>query len=419
VTLAAAPSLSRWTLHFRDEALEQRYRESENPKAVRAGRVAAVGGLFLTIVPAILLIAFVPDDWLPNRYVALPGFMVLCAVFLLAWIATFSAAVARHPQTNNAISMCIFSALIASLMRLFPPEFVEHRGFLLIALMIFSAYGLLRFRVVPGAIGGTACIAAYLLVMQAGGMLPRLDLARHFFWLMLCNAWGILVCYQLDLASRREFVAWQEVEYERGRAEGLLLSILPVAIASQLKSSRERIAEHAEHVTVLFADIVGFTPLSAGMRPAELVAMLDRVFTEFDELAQAHGLEKIKTIGDAYMAVAGLPHPQDDHAVRAARMAVAMLDRVRVLAQETGEALQLRVGLNSGPVVAGVIGRSKFSYDLWGDTVNTASRMESTGVANAVHCGPATAALLQGFFPLHARGAIEIKGKGMMETYLL
>jgi adenylate cyclase len=172
-------------------------------------------------------------------------------------------------------------------------------------------------------------------------------------------------------------------------------------------------------VTVLFADIVGFTPLSARKAPAELVALLDDVFSGFDHLAHVHGLEKIKTIGDAYMAVAGLPHPQDDHALRAAHMAVAMLETVGRLAAETGEALQVRVGLHTGPVVAGVIGRSKFSYDLWGDTVNVASRMESAGLPGAVHCTPHTAAFLHGSFDLQPRGSIEVKGKGSMETFFI
>jgi len=164
---------------------------------------------------------------------------------------------------------------------------------------------------------------------------------------------------------------------------------------------------------------VGFTPLSASKTPQALVELLNRVFSEFDALADAHGLEKIKTIGDAYMAVAGLPEPWADHAPRAARMALAMLDATARVAAETGENLALRIGLHSGPVVAGVIGRRKFTYDLWGDTVNTASRMESHGVPGAIHCTEAAALLLQGAFQLQARGAMEIKGKGEMNTFLL
>jgi adenylate cyclase len=197
------------------------------------------------------------------------------------------------------------------------------------------------------------------------------------------------------------------------------LSILPAPIAARLKDSRESIAEHRGAVTVLFADIVGFTPLAARRTPAELVNLLDDMFTRFDALAHELGLEKIKTIGDAYMAVAGLPHEQPDHALRAARMAVAMVRTVSEVALERGEPIQLRVGLHSGPVVAGVIGRSKFSYDLWGDTVNTASRMESMGVPGSVQCSPATAAFLGEEFNLQSRGPVDVKGKGPMETFLV
>jgi adenylate cyclase len=405
-------TLHRWTLRFRDGALERAYREVSDARGLRAARVTSLGGLVLTAVPALLLLAFAPDDWLPRKTEVAIGAVIVSATFLVAWVGTFTGWAARHPHPLNAAYTCLLAAFLATLMRYFPPEFVTHRGFLFIAVEIFGTYGLLQLRLLPGVVGGSLAVVAYGAVMQASGLLTQLDLARHLFWLTICNLWGILVCYQLDLASRREFVARQEVE-------ALLHNILPRSIAARLKSSRERIAEHAEQVTVLFADIVGFTPLSAGKRPDELVALLDRVFTEFDGLATRHGLEKIKTVGDAYMAVAGLPQSQPDHAVRGARMALAMIERVRAVAGETGEPLQLRVGLHSGPVVAGVIGRSKFSYDLWGDTVNTASRMESSGLPGAVQCTPATAALLGGEFAPRPRGAIEVKGKGTMETYLL
>ena len=242
---------------------------------------------------------------------------------------------------------------------------------------------------------------------------------RSALILGIANCGGMLICYQMDVSARREFAAMRMLGEERARSERLLLNILPAPIAERLKSSEDAIAEHSDGVTVLFADIVGFTPLSANKTPQALVELLNRIFSEFDALADAHGLEKIKTIGDAYMAVAGLPNPWPDHAPRAARMALAMLDVTARVAAETGEQLALRIGLDSGPVVAGVIGRRKFTYDLWGDTVNTASRMESHGVPGAIHCTEATAMLLKGAFHLQPRGAMAIKGKGEMNTFLL
>ena len=255
--------------------------------------------------------------------------------------------------------------------------------------------------------------------MVGFGLVSPAGAGRSALLLGGANFGGMLICWQMEMAARREFAAMRMLDEERGRAERLLLNILPQPIAERLKLSHDVIAEHSDQVTVLFADIVGFTPLSEAKTPHDLVQLLNRVFSAFDRLADAHGLEKIKTIGDAYMAVAGLPAAQPDHALRAARMALAMHTSIAQVAAETGEPLVLRIGLHSGPVVAGVIGSRKFAYDLWGDTVNTASRMESHGLPGNIHCSEDTAALLQGQYRLEARGAVEIKGKGEMNTFLL
>lgn len=201
--------------------------------------------------------------------------------------------------------------------------------------------------------------------------------------------------------------------------ERLLLSILPAPIASRLKSGESGVADHFAEASVLFADIVGFTALSGGMPPKPLVALLDDLFTVFDALAARHAVEKIKTIGDCYMAVCGVPDPRSDHAAALADMALEMIGCLRAFNQSHGTSLQLRVGINVGPVVAGVIGRSKFIYDLWGDTVNTASRMESTGAPDRVQLSEAARDALAGTFHLEERGEVEIKGKGRLRTWFL
>jgi class 3 adenylate cyclase len=211
-----------------------------------------------------------------------------------------------------------------------------------------------------------------------------------------------------------------ELEWERQRSERLLLNTLPAAIAQRLKDHPdEAIAERHAEVSVLFCDIVGFTRLSERLPPEELVALLNRVFTAFDDLADAHGVEKIKTIGDAYMVAAGLPEARTDHAAVLADLALGMVAAVHALRDETGAALDVRIGIHSGAVVAGVIGRRKFAYDLWGDVVNTAARMESHGVPGAVQVTEATARLLGDAYALAPRGELEIKGKGAMPVYLL
>jgi len=206
---------------------------------------------------------------------------------------------------------------------------------------------------------------------------------------------------------------------ERARAERLLANILPADIALRLKDDERGIADGFEQVTVLFADIVGFTHMTTELAPAALVAILDRIFSGFDELADQHGLEKIKTIGDAYMVASGLPTAREDHAIAMAEMALGMQTVVDTVSAELGRPVQIRIGMNSGPVVAGVIGKRKFIYDLWGDTVNTASRMESLAPEGKIQVTRATFERLAGRYALSANPLMQVKGKGMMESWLL
>ncbi|MEW5856002.1 MAG: adenylate/guanylate cyclase domain-containing protein [Cyanobacteriota bacterium] len=212
----------------------------------------------------------------------------------------------------------------------------------------------------------------------------------------------------------------KELKAEREKAEGLLHNILPQAIAERLKKEQHTIiADNFAEVTVLFADIVGFTQLAAHTSPVELVNLLNQIFSAFDQLAEQHGLEKIKTIGDAYMVVGGLPIPRTDHAEAIAEMALDMQKAIDRFNAINGEEFNIRIGINTGPVVAGVIGLKKFIYDLWGDTVNTASRMESHGITGSIQVTAATYQLLQDKYQWKERGAIQVKGKGEMTTYLL
>ena len=220
-------------------------------------------------------------------------------------------------------------------------------------------------------------------------------------------------------ARDRERRYLAEIQAAREQSDRLLLNVLPPSIAERLKRGESMIADHFSCATVLFADLVGFTPLSRTMEPVALVGLLDDIFTRFDALAATLGLEKIKTIGDAYMVAAGVPLPRADHAVAAVTLACRMLGALAQVNADRGTDLHLRIGLHSGPLAAGIVGRHKFAYDLWGDTVNTASRMESSAPLDGIHLSAATASLLPDIFSLEPRGRIAIKGLGEMETWII
>ncbi|HUO83909.1 MAG TPA: adenylate/guanylate cyclase domain-containing protein [Thermoanaerobaculia bacterium] len=225
-----------------------------------------------------------------------------------------------------------------------------------------------------------------------------------------------LIGFAVSLSATR---SEQNLNRERKRSEALLHNILPVPIAERLKSSPEVIADRFENATILFSDLVGFTGMSDGIAADELVGLLNDIFTAFDQLVDDAGVEKIKTIGDGYMVAAGLPNPRDDHAEAIAELAFSMRERLKQFRGRSGRDLQLRIGIHSGPVVAGVIGFRKFAYDVWGDTVNTASRMESHGLPGEIHVSDSTYQMIRGLYRCEPRGTIEIKGKGPMSTYLL
>ncbi len=221
----------------------------------------------------------------------------------------------------------------------------------------------------------------------------------------------------------------QQIKEEQARSEQLLLGILPKSIADRLKHRGETFGDRVINdedlvdsfptATILFADLVNFTQLSSSRSAITLISLLNQIFSAFDKLAEHHGLEKIKTIGDAYMVVGGVPIARDDHAEAIAHMALDMLAAIEHFNQTQGETLSLRIGISTGPVVAGVIGTKKFSYDLWGDAVNTASRMESQGLPGRIQVSETTFNLLASRFYLEARGPIEVKGKGQMNVYFL
>ncbi len=415
------------TLSFCDPAVERAYWVY----FFDSNRRNLKGGILLTLAVMIGLgpieLALMPGrvgPLLAVRY----GFIVPVTLVatVLIWIPRLAQRVTRsYPQEWIFItSVLVFAGVGTMGVIVLEGGGFEHHMYGAFAYMlsaIFIYLGLrLRFTYATLLGWGTYLLSVIIIIRLAGA--DAITMALMFSFCLVANLIGMFGCYLIDRFARQHYLALQRLEVERGRVERLLLNILPKPIARRLKDTGRPIADGHDEVSVLFADIVGFTGLSQRMDPAALVAMLNRLFSEFDEICERHGVEKIKTIGDAYMAAAGLPHPRPDHAAAIARAALEMrahVERVAKRSSDDAPALQLRIGIHSGPVVAGVIGTKKFIYDLWGDTVNTASRMESHGVSGQIQVSEAARARLQDEFLLRARGVVEVKGKGPMALYWL
>lgn len=273
----------------------------------------------------------------------------------------------------------------------------------------------------------TAWFVAYVALLALAGLLEPLIRRTNNLPFWLITAFFVLniamvsaiAFLMLNSFVRQKDRALQMLRVEKSKSEKLLLNVLPRKIATLLRDeNRGQIAERFDAVSVLFADLVGFTKLSAVMDPADMVGLLNEVFSYFDSLVDKYGLEKIRTNGDNYMVASGVPTPRPDHAQALARMALEMLEYVSHHPGRQAK-LEFRIGMNTGPVVAGIIGQQKFHYDVWGDSVNVASRMESQGEPGKIQISGAMHRLLQDQFVCEPRGCIEIKGKGEMETWFL
>ncbi|HET6639849.1 MAG TPA: adenylate/guanylate cyclase domain-containing protein [Gemmatimonadota bacterium] len=392
------------TLRFDDAALEARFREQYRASATRQVRVTLLVG-------SALFVAFIFVDRWADPDLALRAWRVraaVAAVFLVSFGLTFApfwprvrGRVLWAAALVGGIGMC---ALIA-----IGGPWVELRWVGLV-LVVLGAATLLRLAFPAVVLLSAVFFAAWPVTLSVAG---ELTLDRTLGgWIALGSAYviGLLAAYTIERYARSGFLYEREAAHERERSERLLLNILPAPIAERLKESEGPIADHHAEATILFADIAGFTAMSTRMPADELVTMLNAVFTGFDQLARRHGVEKIKTIGDAYMAVAGLPEAVADHVERIADLALDMLAH---------SSLAIRIGIDTGPVVAGVIGESKFIYDLWGDAVTTASRMESHGVPGGIQVTEAVRNRLADRYDLVERGEIEVKGRGTMRTWLL
>jgi class 3 adenylate cyclase len=377
-----------------------------------------------------VLLTVIIDDR-EARAVALVMLAALAAWIAIAWTAWYPP---RCQAVNVAAESVVTSCSVVLILAL-PAGSALIVAIAFVTLNFMWAFVFLRPRIVYAAPFGIAYLVAVTVAGAVlwdrygkGAALPGLNGAFAgvaggavvvFAYTAFLLALSAFVAYRLERGERVDFLLRREIEEAHQRSERLLTNILPVPVAERLKANENPIADNCAAVSVVFADIVGFTTMSTTMEPAALLELLNTVFTRFDELAVTYGLEKIKTIGDAYMAAAGVPEGVADHALAAVDMATAMLRSVSDLVAHDGTPLRLRVGVATGPAIAGVIGTRKFSYDLWGDTVNTASRMESHGVPGCVHVDAATKELVGHAYSFRSRGLVTVRGKGEMETFLV
>jgi len=416
-TVAGAP-LRATTLRFRDPAVERAFQAEACERFRPQVLFTIVLGASTWAATGILLpLAYPVDPLLVAASIGTVEFAILLQLGLLSlrkdW--DFEQFISGGVNMVGGFAMIVIGGFVAELPQLVPPALLVN--------MLF-AFGLSRLGLVAGIVVTVPYVALFAVLVLAGtlrGVGPF-----DVFLALVGLTVSVMAGYLLESSTRSLF--WQRrvnaaqrdlIALEKDKSERLLQNILPDPIAARLRESPESVAEAYPAVSVLFADIVGFTGIAGRIGPADTVALLNDLFTRFDDLAARHGLEKIKTIGDAYMAVAGAPDPKPDHAQRAVAMGIDMLADVAAFASEEDRRVGLRVGVNSGPVVAGVIGRSRFSYDLWGDTVNVASRMESQGIPGTIQITQATADLLGDSVPMEARGMVDVRGKGPMPTFLI
>jgi class 3 adenylate cyclase len=408
---------SRLTLRFADPSLEREFQAQLAVTNAPQLRVGLLIGIALWLSTALLF---------PATISVQPGLVVttclVMAVLNLAGLVATRWAVTLDGQQAIGLALNAISALAVLAMAeiLGVTDTLAAPAILLIAMFAFVA---LRLRFVFALAAAATYLVGYAVV-SPGHTDPTAILQA--FLVTAAIAVGLRATYQLERGARDVFAQRRIIEGQtaalteaQATSERLLLNILPASVAERLAAGETAIADWFDDATVLFADLVGFTRVAARLEPRATRDLLDRLFTEFDGLADRHGLEKIKTIGDAYMVVGGIPEPSSDHPARVVAFGLDLLNATARIATELDLPLDLRVGVHTGPVVAGVVGTRKFSYDLWGDTVNVASRLESLGVAGAVQVSETTCLRIRDVFDAEPRGTIELKGGGRATTFLV
>src|SRR5688572_24144240 len=403
--------------------IEKLFREEYHANTVSTTRLALVLGLILFSLFGILDIYAVP---ISRNAVWFIRYVIVAPFIIFALIMTYTATFQKYTQLLMCMVIAVSGLGIVTIIGITQDsEFASRFYFTGLILVSMWAYGLSRLRFWYAVIANLLIIAGYeyaiievkqLLASETGIVI----FTMHNFFFLGANIIGIFTSYNLERYTRRDFLQKHTIQAEREQSDKLLYNVLPERIAEKLKQSNQTIAEEFSSASVLFADIVNFTPISARFDPLEVVEMLNELFSHFDELVDKYSVEKIQVAGDGYMVAAGVPTPRKNHAVVLVHLALEMLEYVKRQEFLGGKhAIEIRIGINSGPVIGGVIGRKKFVYALWGDMVNTASRMESHGASGKIQITRATYELVRDRFECEYVGEISIKGKGKMEAWHL
>ena len=410
--------LHRVTLQFARE-LETEFLAADYNDASISIRAMFLVGALVSALSLILLAVIDPlgDGYWRQTSLHLLINWLTVPVALVGLGATFVRATPQWLRGSAFLTLAIYFLLIEVQVTMATSPALVFPYALVLATVFMATCTLARRGFLPSSLLSILFLAIFTIVAWAKPFSAQLF--PSISALQFSAVVSIVAGYVSERNNRRQFMLRRLLAAEQQKSEDLLLNVLPKPIADRLKAGESPIADSFDRCTILFADVVGFTQLAAELKPEQLLSVLNRLFTAFDALAERHGLEKIKTIGDAYMAVGGAPVPRDDDADAAAEMALGMLHAIDRLNDEFGWSLAMRIGIASGPVVAGVIGQRKFTYDLWGDTVNTASRMESFGMPGSIQVTEMVYARLRDRYELECRGVIEVKGKGPMVTYLL
>jgi len=403
--------LERLRLRFSDPGLEDAFREDRFRSNIVNIRFAFLAGIVVWIAWGILLrphMLALAD----RRLDAIMRFGVFIPMLLLGFVLTFTPLFRRIWQalsvTVATVTILVWVFYVSNIQTL-PAEY----GYVGVILITAFTYTLLRLRFVFVVVITVAGVAAYLPYALTARYISDVSRVLAALYLVSFGVLGALAAYRLERFSRQVFLREREIDQERQRSDGLLLNILPQAIVEQLKTAPgEQVAQAFDDVTVIFADAVGSTAQGAHATPEGFAAALDELFRRFDELADRHGLEKIKTVGDAYMAVAGAPVANARHAAAAVAMALEIPTVAAEVKWPSGDPVDVRVGVATGPAVAGIIGYRKFAYDLWGDTVNVASRLQETAEPGRVLVSEPTAAEVGDAYEFGPARTMDLKGRG-------